>query len=196
MSVIFVCYNSHMKKLVLYGDSLFARVRKPGILMFEVTMPGYDVYNCANGGWDSSDCLKKAPYIAKLEPDVLVISLGANDAAPWKLVPKETFIRNIPEIFAHFPKSKIIYFLPPPINDVKVKNSGKNLTNQDIKNYHDAAKKVCEDNNVAYINSFEIFKPLLDAGQDYHVEDGIHLSDQAYEIIASELKKKLCSNKY
>ncbi len=180
-----------MKKLILYGDSLFAQVGKPRLLMLENVLPSYDIYNCANGGWDTNDCLKKAPYIARLQPDILVISLGTNDASPHKLVPLDTFVDNIPKIFAHFPSSKIIYFLPPPVNEVKIKNVGKNLTNQDIKKYHDAAKKVCEENSIAYIDSFTAFKPLLDAGHDYHIEDGVHLTDFAYEVIATELAKLL-----
>ncbi|HEY1645892.1 MAG TPA: hypothetical protein VGF75_06000, partial [Candidatus Saccharimonadales bacterium] len=68
-----------MKKLVLYGDSLFAQAGKHRLTMFEEVLAGYDVYNCAAGGWNTNDCLKKAEYISKLEPDVLVISLGTND---------------------------------------------------------------------------------------------------------------------
>ena len=159
--------------------------------MFEKSLPGFDVYNCAAGGWNTNDCLKKAAYISKLEPDVLVISLGTNDAAPYKLVPIDTFAENLPRIFAHFPKTKIIYFLPTPVDEKKTKILGKELNNSDIKPYHDRAKKICEEHDVAHIDSFKVFKPLLDSGEEYHVEDGVHFTDFAYEIIASELAELL-----
>lgn len=179
-----------MKKLVLYGDSLFANAGKHRIIMFEKALPSYDVYNCAAGGWNTNDCLKKAPYIAKLEPDVLVISLGTNDAAPYKAIPLETFAENLPKIFAQFPKSKIVYFLPTPVDENKQSNRpGKEIMNRDVKLYHDRAKEICEQQGVAYLDSFKIFKPMLDRGEEYHIEDGVHFTDVAYEIIATELAK-------
>lgn len=180
-----------MKKLVLYGDSLFAQAGKHRQLMFERVLTGYDVYNCAVGGWDTNDCVAKAPYISKLEPNVLVISLGTNDASPWKQVPLEKFKENISRIFDCFRGAKIIYFLPTPVDEEKIAKLNPERSIKDIKIYHDAAKEVCESQGVAYINSFEIFKPLLDSGKEYHVEDGVHFNDMAYEIIASELAKTL-----
>ena len=180
-----------MKKLVLFGDSLFAQAGKHRLLMLEQALPGYDVYNCAVGGWDTNDCVGKAPYIAKLEPDVLVISLGTNDAAPWKQVPLEKFKENIPKIFNSFSKAKIVYFLPAPVDEVKIANTDTRRSIKGIKEYHDAAREVCEAQGIAYINSFAVFKPFLDSGKDYHVEDGVHFNDFAYEIIAGELAKIL-----
>jgi len=176
-----------MKKLVLFGDSLFAQAGKHRVIMFEQALPGYDVYNCAVGGWDTNDCVSKAPYISKLKPDVLVISLGTNDAAPWKQVPLEKFKENIPKIFNAFSASKVVYFLPTPVDEVKIANTDKNRSIKGIKEYHDAAKEVCEAHGVAYINSFEIFQPLLDSGKEYHIEDGVHFNDLAYKIITNEL---------
>jgi lysophospholipase L1-like esterase len=178
-----------MKKLVLFGDSLFGQLGKHRIVNMETALPGYDVYNCAAGGWDTNDCVKKAPYIAKLEPDVIVISLGTNDAAPWKQVPLDAFITNIPKIFAAFPSSKLIYFLPPPVNENKTPEEKKGLNNEVLKQYHDVAKQVCKEHGIAVLSSWEAFKPLLDNGNDYHVEDGVHLNDDAYDTINTQLAK-------
>jgi hypothetical protein len=49
-----------MQKLVLFGDSLFGRCNKDLIDQLEATLSeSYDIYNCAAGGWDSDDVLKK-----------------------------------------------------------------------------------------------------------------------------------------
>lgn len=180
-----------MKKLVLFGDSLFAQVGKDRVAMFENALPGYDVYNCAVGGWNTNDCVRKAPYVARLEPDVVVISLGTNDANPMKQVPLETFSNNIPKIVESFSPSRVVWFLPTPIDEVKAKIDGWELTNVIVKEYHDAAKKACEDIGVAAIDSFTVFKPLLDSGEEYHNEDGVHFIDTAYQIITSELSELL-----
>lgn len=180
-----------MKKLVLFGDSLFAQADKRRVIIFEKALPGYDVYNCAVGGWNTNDCVKKAPYIAKLKADVVVISLGTNDAAPYKQVPIDEFIDNIPKIIRSFEGSTIIWYLPTPIDQTKSKTFGKEIPNSVVKQYHDAAKKICEDLGVGIIDSFSIFMPMLEAGVTYHSDDGVHYIDKAYEIIAKELSRLL-----
>ncbi len=175
-----------MKKLVLFGDSLFGQFGKHCIAALEASLPGYDVYNCAAGGWDTNDCLKKAPYIAGLRPDLVIISLGTNDMSPWKQVELPQFIENLNKIMRIFSTSQVIYFLPPPVNEASEPDD-KKIENETAKQYHDAAKALCEDLNIAYVDSWKVFMPLLEAGRDYHVEDGVHLSDRGYEILIGEL---------
>jgi lysophospholipase L1-like esterase len=180
-----------MKKLVLFGDSLFAQAGKERVLLFERALGDYDVYNCAAGGWDTNDCVRKSPYISKLEADVVVISLGTNDASPWKQVPLATFTDNLPKIFSNFSKSRIVYFLPPPVNEEKLPESKKSLTNEVLEKYIEGIRQVCAKSGVDVLDSWKIFKPMLLNGEDYHVEDGVHLTDLAYEKIADEVSRIL-----
>lgn len=177
-------------KIVLFGDSLFAQMSKYHVSKIEEQIPGSDVYNCAVGGWDSNDCLKKAFYIAQLKPEVVAISLGTNDASPWKLVDLEIFKQNIPKIIDIFAPSKFIYFLPPPSDETK-QPPDKKRTNETLKQYYDAAKGICDEKGTLTINSWDIFKPMLDRGEVYHVEDGTHLKENAYDIIIAEIAKLL-----
>jgi lysophospholipase L1-like esterase len=176
-----------MKKLVLFGDSLFGQLGKHRIINLEKVLSDYDVYNCAAGGWNTNDCVQKSPYIALLKPDAVVISLGTNDAAPWKQVPLDTFKDNLPKIFATFSSSEVVYFLPPPVNESELEDDEKTLNNEIMKQYHDAAKQACTANNVRFIDSWNVFMPMLQKGTEYHVEDGMHLNDLAYDTIANEL---------
>ena len=91
------------------------------------------------------------------------------------------------KIFEAFSDSRIIYFLPPPVDEVKIAKTDAKRSIKGIKEYHDAAKALCESHTVSYIDSFRVFKPLMDNGQEYHIEDGVHFNDFAYEIIAKEL---------
>src|SRR5947207_3307041 len=156
-------------KIVLFGDSLFKNMSKHLIQKLEEKIPGSDVYNCAVGGWDSNDCVEKAPYIARLKPDVVAISLGTNDASSWKLVDLEAFKQNVPNIIDTFAGSKFIYFLPPP-SDESRHLPAKIRKNETTKQYYDAAEEICEQKGVMTINSWDIFKPMLDRGEVYHVE--------------------------
>lgn len=180
-----------MKKLVLFGDSLFGRFGRERIINLENAIKDYDVYNCAAGGYNSDDCVRKAPYISKLKPDVLVLSLGTNDSAPWKQIPVSTFDENLPKIFENFSSSKLVYFLPPPVDESKTAEEKKSFTNEIVKQYHDVIRQACLSHDVMVLDSWKIFMPMLEAGQDYHDEDGIHLNDLAYTTITTELAKLL-----
>lgn len=180
-----------MKKLILFGDSLFGRFGKDRILILESKLNDYDVYNCAAGGWNSHDCVKKAPYISKLKPDVLVLSVGTNDAAPWKEVDIKDFAENLPIIFNSFSAAKIIFLLQPPVNEDKTPDKFNSLTKSISKKYHDSAKQICEEHNIAFIDSWDLFMPLQEQKIDYHDEDGVHLNDLAYDMISTEIDRLL-----
>lgn len=180
-----------MKKLVLFGDSLLALASKSHLVLLEDKLEGqYDVYNCAVGGWDSRDLLKKSSYIAKLNPDVLVLSLGTNDASPWKQVPVAEFTDNVSKSLQFFGKSRIVYFLPMPIDETK-QIPDKQRTNKLQKEYHDTAKNLCEKLGLEFTESWDIFEPLLETGKEYLVDDGVHLNDFAYETLFSEIARIL-----
>jgi lysophospholipase L1-like esterase len=179
-------------KIVLFGDSLFGQFGKERILKLEQAIPGADVYNCAAGGWDSNDCVKKAPFIAKLKADVMILSLGTNDASSWKLVELNNFKENIPKILDSFASSKIIFFLPPPSDESK-HAPDRARKNETTKQYYDAAKKICEERGVLTINSWDIFSPMLERHEAYHVDDGTHLKENAYDIVIAETAKLLDS---
>lgn len=178
-----------MKKIVLFGDSLFANISKTELLSLESRLPDYDVYNFAVGGWNTSDCLKKAAFIATLKPDILMLSVGSNDCAPWKQVDIKVYEDNIKGIFKIFSGTKMIYFLPPPINETVFINDAKRkgLNNSVVKSYHDSAKRLCEDNQITFLDSWKVFKTLMDKGEDYHISDGLHFSKTGYEILFDEL---------
>lgn len=50
-------------------------------------MVGPDVCNAAEGGASALDLLAQATRAAVDEGDLVVVSVGTNDAAPWKQVP-------------------------------------------------------------------------------------------------------------
>lgn len=180
-----------MKKLVLFGDSLFGRSGKNLILLLEAKLTDkYDVYNCAAGGWDSSDLIKKSDYIATLKPDVLVLSVGTNDVCSWKRVELADYRANTEKVLDIFKNSRIIFFLPPPVHEVS-RPADKQISNVDVKKYHDAAMIICEKLSVEYVDSWRLFMPIQDNGISYHLEDGVHLSDYGYEVLYSEISRIL-----
>lgn len=184
-----VCYNlAAMKKLVLFGDSLLANFDKELLIKLESKLSDFDVYNCAVGGWDTNDGVKKSAYISSLKPDLIVIGFGTNDAAPWKQVPLEQFGKNINIILDNFSDSRVIYFLPPPVNENK-ESKGEKRSNETMRRYHDLAKKICLDKKVGVVDSWTIFIPMVEQNHEYHIEDGLHLNDFGYDTLIDSLAK-------
>jgi lysophospholipase L1-like esterase len=175
-----------MKKLILLGDSLFAYLTKSSVQKLEELAGDIDVYNCATGGWDSNDVLRKAPYIAELKPDVVAISLGTNDASPWKKVEVDVYERNLSKIFKLFSDSKIVIFPPPPINEAKHPEDRKR-TNEQVKRYYDAVLRAINGTNCVLLDSWGIFMPLQADGDDYHIEDGVHLNEMGTQLLITKL---------
>jgi hypothetical protein len=67
-------------RIVFLGDSHLARVRR------DVSIVGPDVCNAAEGGATALDLVPQAAGAAVEEDDLVVFSVGTNDAAPWRQV--------------------------------------------------------------------------------------------------------------
>lgn len=173
-------------KIVLFGDSLLKNIGKDNTLKFEMAVPDSDIYNCAVGGWDTNDGVKKAPYISSLKPDIVILGFGTNDSAAWKQVPLADYLKNIEIIVNQFKDSRIIFFLPPPVFLENGHDKDHWRHPESVKQYNDVAKSLLEEKKIEYLDSFSLFTPMLERGQDYHIEDGVHLNDYGYENLIRE----------
>lgn len=178
------------RKIVLFGDSLFGRCGVDLITQLETTLGNEsDVYNCAFGGMNSEQALAKANYIASLRSDVVLISLGTNDASPQRKVLLDQFSSNVLEIIDAFGAPKVIFFPPPP---VKIKDkTADEQANQEIEKYNKAIVQACVDKGAKYIDSWPLFRSLLDSGTDYHAEDGVHFDQIGYDALFAAVKEKV-----
>lgn len=176
-----------MKSLVLFGDSLLARCRKgEERFLSEKLNEEYQIYNCATGGWDSVDLLKKAPLVGKMAADVVLISVGTNDASPWKQIPLEEFKANIATVYDTFVGSRVIFFPPPPVVENR-RVAGKEISNETMHSYNQAVIDFCNEKGIEYWDSWADLEPILDTESDPHNEDGVHFSDTGYEYILGKL---------
>lgn len=178
-----------MKTLVLFGDSLFAQCSKDEVMFLEAQLNHeYDVYNCAVGGWDTNDLLKKASFISKLQADLVLISIGTNDSKHWRDLTLEQFRTNLDPITEKFNGSQIVFFPPPPaVEDRQPEN--RRVTNAELRKYNQAVIDFCKDHGYKYWDSWTDLLPLIGTDKDPHNEDGVHFSDPGYELILGHLAK-------
>ncbi|MFZ3009741.1 MAG: SGNH/GDSL hydrolase family protein [Candidatus Microsaccharimonas sp.] len=174
-----------MKEIVLFGDSLLGRFNNNLIDQLEQTIPSSNVYNCAAGGWNSNDGIKRVEYIAMLSPDVVVLSFGANDTAPWKeQVALSTFIQNMEFMVRTFTKAKVIVLLCPHVS-VESPEQTKEFNNS-LDMYNEAIRRICDEHHAVYIDSDGLLVNL----DDYHEDDGVHLNQAAYDLIIEGIGRK------
>jgi lysophospholipase L1-like esterase len=81
-------YGAPMR-VVLLGDSHLARVRH------DLHRIGDDVVNVAVGGALSDVLVAQASSAGITDDDIVVLSIGTNDAAPWKGLTLEAFTANV-----------------------------------------------------------------------------------------------------
>ncbi|MFJ9391840.1 SGNH/GDSL hydrolase family protein [Nocardioides sp. NPDC101246] len=166
-----------MRSVVLYGDSMLARFTKPRIDALEKRLDRATVHNCAAGGWTSDDCARRASVTARLRPDVLVLSLGMNDCAPWKLVPQDRFEANVRTVLEHFEGSRIVGFLPPPVVEQERPGLGTR-TNEVLDRYRDSLRDL-----VGASACLETGDLLCGTPDGTLEPDGVHLTSVSYDAL-------------
>ncbi|MGW4487179.1 SGNH/GDSL hydrolase family protein [Amycolatopsis sp. NPDC004368] len=178
-----------MRKIVLFGDSMLGRFTKPRIDQLEEEAGDVLVFNCAAGGWKSDDGARRAATIAKTEPDVVVLSFGANDCAPDRLVELGAYTKNLRVIADAFAPATLIGFLPPSIEEIDgIGRRGR--TNAVLDTYRQALREVVSAPNA--VDTDASIAPLIAAGEPVH-EDGLHLTGAAYRLVISALAQRIAA---
>lgn len=182
--------GGHVKSIVLFGDSLLGRFGKDLIIKLEKAVPNSMVYNCAAGGLNTVDGLKRAAFIAKLKPEYVILSFGANDSSPeeGRKVPERDFEKNYDAIIKSFSGSGVIIFPCPPADDPK-DPMGTQSFNNTLARYNKIIRSVAKNNGAMLIDSERVYGDLLARGRNYHEEDGLHFNDEGYGVFIREVAK-------
>lgn len=170
--------------IILYGDSFLGRFGKDRIEQLESKLTDATIFNCAAGGWNSSDLTRRVEYISQLKPDYVILSFGGNDVAPWKdIVPLEEFTNNVKLMLSAFAESKILMVQCPNVElkdpiQTQQYNNGLLLRYGHVKDLFDEA-------GVAVIDTNTLFAEM----EDYHESDGVHFNNEAYDILVNRIAK-------
>ena len=160
-------------RTVFLGDSHLARVRR------DLPVVGSDVCNAAQGGASAPDLLAQALEAAVEEHDRVVVSVGTNDAAPWKHVPVTTFARALLRCMHSVPARRWVYVTPPGVDEARLTGAG-DRTNAILDEYRRAAVSVCIEAGARVVHTERLITPL---GADAFADDGLHLSGRAYKVV-------------
>jgi lysophospholipase L1-like esterase len=177
--------RSQTKCVTLFGDSMLARFTKPRIQHLEDELGGAaTVYNCAAGGWDSSDGAARAALLGRIGWDTVVLSFGGNDCAPWKRVTTDRFAANMAMIAEAFAGARLVAFLPPVIEEIEKPGLGSR-SNRELDEYREILRSVVGAD--ACLDTDRIL--ATDAGDRGLEPDGLHLTGESYTLLIPVLAR-------
>ena len=160
-------------RIVLLGDSHLARIRR------DLTRIGPVVINAAVGGSCAADLVSQARSSGITTRDVVVVSVGTNDAAPWKAVRLETFERQIEQFLTQVTDADLVYVSPPGVDELRLTRS-PDRTNDVIAGYAARASALFERAGARVLDAGQLLRPL---GTTAFTEDGVHLTGAAYDVL-------------
>lgn len=166
-----------LPRTVLLGDSHLARIRN------DLTVSGQDVCNGAKGGASSLALVKQARAAGVGQRDTVAVSVGTNDAAPWKCVPVPQFVDALTALLRTVEARAWVYVAPPGVIEDRL-NRTNDRTNSVIDDYRTAALQVCAEEGAHVVRADRLVGPL---GPAAFTADGVHLSGLGYRTLLPAL---------
>jgi lysophospholipase L1-like esterase len=179
-------------RVVLLGDSHLARVRR------DLPRLGPSVVNAAVGGASARDLLPQAVTAGVTSADLLVVSVGSNDAAPWKALPLSEFGSLLDAFLAAVPRSGLVLLTSPGVDEsrllsnrdldaeviIRPRSATHDRTNAVLSSYAEAARSRFAAEGAVVVDGRTL---LADLGPAAYDSDGLHLTGAAYDVLLPAL---------
>lgn len=181
-----------MKKIVLFGDSIFAgyadgkmtdaltdRISKhfPDDKIINISIPGYKTSNAVSNIEQN---------ILNLHPDLLILGFGANDISTKDEIKPGKFASNLSTIIEAVGKDKIVLLSPPYTDWHKVPNHPWTRQLQfDLVTEH-----LGKEMNLAYIDLLHEMSKSSSV-QALLQADGLHFTSKGYNLLEELLVPKI-----
>jgi lysophospholipase L1-like esterase len=163
-------------RIVLLGDSHLARIKR------ELPRLGSSVLNAAVGGATVLDLEVQADGAALTADDVVVVSVGTNDGAPWNNVPVNDFRRALTQFVMSHRVRTWVLVAPPGVKETRL--GAGDRKNAVLDAYSGATASVAESVSGRLIDSRALLEPL---GSGAFNSDGVHLSGEGYRLLLPAL---------
>lgn len=168
-------------RVLLLGDSHLARLGR------SVPTLGPGVANRARGGAFSRDLAGQLAGFAAAGPglaglEAAVVSVGTNDAAPWKPVPLSEGVACLASVVAALP-CPVVLLAPPGVDEPRLVRA-EDRTNERVAEHRDAFASVVLRAGGRVVDSPALLAPL---GPLAFLDDGVHLTPAAYGLVLPEV---------
>ncbi|MBA1394043.1 lipase, partial [Lactobacillus sp. XV13L] len=141
------------------------------------------VINCSIPGHKTSDALTHVQRdVVALQPNVVVLFFGANDILTIHEMKPGYFTNNLEHIITEIGPEKVVLISPPYVDYHKHPERSWPRQLQ----FSLAAEQMAKSYNLPFINLLEAMQASKHPEQ-YLQADGLHFSDQGYELLANLL---------
>jgi lysophospholipase L1-like esterase len=164
-------------RLLLLGDSHLDRIRGPLLASLSALVDG-PVDNRAVGGSTVHDLAGQAAGLDLAAYDAVVVSIGTNDAAPWRLVEASMFRSSVASFAAGAP-GRLVLMTSPGVDEVQ-RTGPADSTERLMREYADLAAVAFRTHGHAVLETPSVLARL---GTYAFLDDGLHLSAAAYELL-------------
>jgi len=158
-------------RVLLLGDSHLARSRR------DLARIAPDITNRATGGAFARDLVVQAADLDLASHNAVVVSVGTNDAAPWKQA--DDFVSVITGFLASHPGVRWVFMRSPGVDESRLSGSG-DRTNRGLAEYADAAASLFAESGGSVIDTPRLLASL---GPAAFTDDGVHLTGAAYDVL-------------
>ena len=182
-------------KVVLIDDSHFARIRRdlPRLVCSEHSSPGSggpEIVNVAVGGACTCD-LQDQVAAAGLRPDdVVALSVGTNDAAPWKQLAVHEVAEQVDNLLADLSSQRLVYLAPPGVDEARLNGLG-DRTNARTALYGAAIGDRFAGAGATVVDGRAAISRV---GAAAFADDGVHLSGAGYDVFIAALAAAICTD--
>lgn len=171
-----------MTRVVLLGDSHLARLRRDLAGLHDGT-----VVNGAEGGATTADLLPQALSVSVGPEDLVVVSVGTNDTAPWKQVPLGQVLQDVQAFLAAISVRRLVYLVPPGVDEERLRPAG-DRTNEDVAAYAAAISGLFAQRQAVVVDAPTLLAPV---GPVAFADDGLHLSGCGYDVVVPALRQAI-----
>lgn len=166
-------------RVLLLGDSHLARLGPDDLVGLAAR-----VTNAAVGGALATDLAGQLAAIDLGTHDAVVVSVGTNDAAPWQQVPLDDFGRTLA---ASLPPLPLVYVAPPGVDEARTRR-GVDRTVALLARWSAVGRAVVERAGGVVVETPVLLAPL---GSAAFVDDGLHLTRAAYDLLVPAIAEAL-----
>lgn len=170
-------------RIVLLGDSHLARIKR------DLPRLGQNVVNAAVGGATVHDLDAQAVAASVGHDDVLVLSIGTNDSAPWQAVSVSAFAAALERFLGSWDVRRWVIILPPGVDERRLDSAG-DRSNALLSEYRSAQIGAAATVDARLLNSRALLLPL---GSRAFAQDGLHLSGKGYHVLLPALASVIAS---
>lgn len=160
----------------------------------EKYFPDDPVVNSGVGGNTTDDILEDMQQrVYQYNPSKVFLLIGTNDLQDGK-TPDEIFenIKRIVEgIQENRPEAKIYLESIYPVNRNFENSGAQDRHNEDIKEINKKIEEYCMEEDLTYIDLYSVLEDESGDLRAEYTNEGLHLSEEGYDIVTETLKKYL-----